>query len=484
MRPAELFRRMAALLVAVGLLAVSVAGVSADDGDEEAAVVAVAAELRPTRVAAEIPEGYGTLFPLQWGGGSLPQLKGRLAELGCAMNTLWLYDRDRWNGYNRYDLTYDFPTNQQFLQRYDREVPAGMLYATCADQPVGNGLQPTQIIAEIPEEYDTMFEVQWGGGSLLHFKGRLATMGCIANNIEIRDPGADRTYIYNQYNTNSTDRINQRFPAIFEQFLPAGTMQVDCYDIFEYKNGEYLSYAEAREQGKYLGARFLASKDATCTDDFHPLVKERVFSILPILPRTCIVRRDDTGTAHLKFFGHASGWQPINIQPLIFLTGNKAKYHRGENEYTDILLHVEIHELCHENQKWHWTQRIAPDLSHNFPFHAPWEYIAPNVREDFDAAVGYRSSGPGQAVPSTTIYRIIYNPRRMWELSAELCTLYILDALDRNSIYNYYEWNMWDNRSEEIPIRDFDSSNYLTPEVVEWLETYMILPEIVEAGAE
>ena len=82
MGPAEMFRRVAALLVAVGLLAVSVAGVSADNGDEEAAVAAVATELRPTQVSADIPEGYETLFPLQWGGGSLPQLKGRLAEQG------------------------------------------------------------------------------------------------------------------------------------------------------------------------------------------------------------------------------------------------------------------------------------------------------------------------------------------------------------------------------------------------------------------
>ena len=34
-------------------------------------------------------------------------------------------------------------------------------------------------------------------------------------------------------------------------------------------------------------------------------------------------------------------------------------------------------------------------------------------------------------------------------------------------------------------VRNFDTSKYLTPEMVEWLETYMILPQITEdAGDE
>ena len=177
---ADLFRRVAALLVATGLVAVSMVGVSADQGDEEATVAAVS---QPAQLSAEIPDGYETLFSLEWSGGSLHQLIGKLAGRGCALDTLWVHDLDEWNPYSRYGVPLDLALNRQFLQGYEQDMPAGTLYATCADQPIAQDLQPTQIVADIPEEYDTMFDLHWGGGSLYHLKGRLATMGCTVNAI-------------------------------------------------------------------------------------------------------------------------------------------------------------------------------------------------------------------------------------------------------------------------------------------------------------
>ena len=52
MGPVWLLKRVAGCLVAVGLLVASVAGVSADEGGEEAEA---GAALQPTQVVAEVP---------------------------------------------------------------------------------------------------------------------------------------------------------------------------------------------------------------------------------------------------------------------------------------------------------------------------------------------------------------------------------------------------------------------------------------------
>ena len=475
MGPSRLLRTGVALLVAVGLLAVAAVGVSADDGDEETAVAAIATELRLTQVAAEIPEGYETLFPLQWGGGSLPQLKGRLADLGCAMNTLWLHDEDGWHGYNRYDLTYDFPTNQQFLQRYEVEVPAGTLYATCADQPVGNGLQPTQIVAEIPEGYDTMFELQWGGGSLLHFKGRLTTMGCIANNISLHDPDTGQAHIYNQYNTPSTDLNNQRFLRAFEQFLPAGTFSVDCYNICEFRDRECVSFEEMnKRQGGYASQLSFHSSilNLSCTTDFNSKVTSQIFPSLPHIPNVCIV------TKQLNDGGGVGGIVaklPINTPQFITIFDDKTPY-RSNKEYITIRLATEIHELCHINQRWQQAQQLRP--SKNYNQDTSLDFIYSQYGKEFMDTIGYQQFGGGLPfLPTNSIYRNIYSIKPL-ELSAELCTLYLLNQIGERSRYDYETSSGVFFR--KIPIRDFDTSPYLTPEVIEWLETYMILPDIAE----
>ena len=144
---------------------------------------------------------------------------------------LWVYGEDGWHGYNRYDLPQEFSLNQQFIERYEQDVPAGTLYATCADQPVAQDLQPTQIVADIPEKYDTVFNLQWGGGSLFQLKGRLATMGCMVNNISFTDPETNREYTYNQYTTRSPERANKQFIQRYEHFIPAGELSADCYEV-------------------------------------------------------------------------------------------------------------------------------------------------------------------------------------------------------------------------------------------------------------
>ena len=242
---AALCMRAVALLAAAGMFLFLAEGISADDGYIEAGAARV---LEPTELVAEIPAEYDTLFQIQWGGGNLFQLAGRLAAQGCAMNTLWVHDDDRWHPYNRYDVPRDAALIQEFIGRYERDLPAGTFYATCADQPDAQNLQPTQIVADIAEEYNTLFELQWGGGSLLHLKGRLATMGCVANNISFTDPATDTQYTYNQYNSRSTDPQNQQFVQAFKTYIPAGTLQADCFNICDVSDQGCLSFEELWEQ--------------------------------------------------------------------------------------------------------------------------------------------------------------------------------------------------------------------------------------------
>ena len=140
-------------------------------------------------------------------------------------------------------------------------------------------LQPTEIRADIPEEYHVLFPLEWGGGSLLHLKGRLATMGCTANNIWLYDN--DKWSIYNQYDLPSDTFFIQRFKQQYEQFIPAGSLWADCYNICDISDEGCLSFRQLQEQEDNFNAVFYAvgslwsinfelDKDVVCDDGFHP----------------------------------------------------------------------------------------------------------------------------------------------------------------------------------------------------------------------
>ena len=488
MSPAELFRRAAALLVAVGLLAVSVVSVSADDGDGEAAV---AAALQPVELTADIPEGYEVLFPLEWGGGSLSHLKGRLAMMGCALDNLWLFDDGRWHPYSQYSVPQDVFFVQDFIQAYAEYVPAGMMYASCAEQPEQE-LQPTQIIADIPEGYNTPFFLQWGGGSLLHFKGRLATMGCMANNVAVYDPDAGRTHTYNQYNTVSSDSTNQAFLQRYEQFVPAGTAWADCYNICEFGGGQCLTYDELREQeGNFkeyfsrvtsLRLRdFEIDETLPCTQEFHPTIQEHILPLLPIHPDTCIVREIITRSISSGTGGYAV-FLNINAPPFVFWRDINSAGYRTTQEYKDLALAGEIHELCHINQDWQQVQGLTTERGFNIDNHIWFKNTIQG--KAFIDMTGFIDLDYWQwDLPKDSIYRDVYSHNPI-ELSAELCSMYLLDKIGATQRYKYKKWisTGWAFNGYFTfgSTPNFDVNTYLTPEIREWLEVYMILPDVSE----
>ena len=461
-----LFRRVVALLAAVGLFAVLAAGISADDGDEEA-VAEVA--LRPTRVIADIPDGYEVLFPLQWGGGSFSQLKGRLASEGCALNTLWIYGKDGWRGYNRFDLPQEFLLTQQFIERYEQDVPAGMLYATCADQPVTQDLWPTWIATDIPESYDTMFELQWGGGSLFQLKGRLATMGCMVNNISYTDPETNREYTHNQYTTRSNKLSN-------DHLIPAGTLTADCYEVCALFHISFCAPFEERRSG-WDGGNLSSIKHSTCTDDFLPQIREVALPLLPMHPDVCVVRDFTQDRESIGGYVLVNGLST----PFILVHGPDPA---NDAYLTHDALHTELHELCHVNQHWHWAQQTYHG---NYPVYKPVSYFNNSKHgKELIELIGFTAVNyeiPRAELPHNSIYKDIYSLAPI-ELSAELCTMYLIEKMGLESIYKYHTYD-YPNRNVtngyiRVPWREVDVNIYLTPKVRRWLEAYMILPDVPE----
>ena len=62
--------------------------------------------------------------------------------------------------------------------------------------------------------------------------------------------------------------------------------------------------------------------------------------------------------------------------------------------------------------------------------------------------------------------------------------MYLLEKMGERSNYDYEKYDNAGEYYVEIPVQKTDISKYLTPEIRQWLETYMILPEIVKEDAE
>ena len=315
-------------------------------------------------------------------------------------------------------------------------------------------LKPTQAIAEVPEEYDELFEIQWGGGSLYHLKARLATMGCILNTIWVYDD--NQWYGYNQYNIPHS--FNQSFLTKFENNIPAGTLYGDCYNICDfdyydyYGNGECLSYEETREiHQKNNNYPFLMRDSSVCDNNFATQVKSKVLPILPILPSTCVVKQKHS---FIDSIGGAPVFDKVTYKPHIAISYNNERSHRT--------IKTEIHELCHINQMWYKIQNMKPYQFNSYVF-SKWNESVESQK--FIELVQFQKNEESQwRLPSDSIYKRIYSISPL-ELNAELCAFYLAD---KAGIYNFL--------SNTTTITKSNINQYLTPQIVEWLETYMVLP--------
>ena len=340
-------------------------------------------------------------------------------------------------------------------------------------------LQPTQVVAEIPEGYNQLFPLQWGGGSLFQLKSRLATMGCIANTIWNYDD--DQWRSYNQYNVPST--LNVDWLAAYGEFVPAGNLFATCFDVCEFSyfdaprgNHRCPSLTYMRKQEFWDGLhRHPIDDSVECTDDFDKRVEAHVLPSMPLYPGTCIFRPSApavAGSVTNPFIQIAGGVYPYwPVYAVVYSTTSPHYNVETDRAYT---LGAEIHELCHTNQYLHFLEQMQPDqLTDGSPLsNAIWLTTKPG--SSFIDQVGFAQDAAGDwSLPGDSTFRRIYGHDDPLELSAELCMLYFLDRMGEQSLYEVH-----DIISGRATI--FDPTRYLTDEIVEWIETWVALPEIVE----
>ena len=355
-------------------------------------------------------------------------------------------------------------------------------------------LQPTEVVADIPTEYDTLFELNWGGGSLFQLKARLATMGCMANTIWVYDN--NQWYAYNQYQVPST--LNKQFIDTYSQFIPAGTLYADCYRICEFRYSDDIqaqgnsiqceTFEFLREHNFFNILPYPVDQTSLCTNDFDPLVQEKVLPLLPLHPDSCIVRQEYINISgyYMNYFVQYNNTYPNSVPiivvyaPADYIAPTLPSATQQRNKAR--LLYTEIHELCHINQSWYVAQALQPDNVLSARLNDLWYNTL--AGKEFIALTGFTKNSRGNwNLPRNSVYNDIYstNPE---ELSAELCVSYMLEHIGVENTYNHRSWKK--NRGfvlRSTPI-EIDLNTYLTPEIRQWLETYMILPEIVEEEAE
>ena len=206
-----------------------------------------------------------------------------------------------------------------------------------------------------------------------------------------------------------------------------------------------------------------------------------MFPVLPLAPELCIVRAeldsDEPGT--WGYSGQAD-WLDVDASAAVAVYTGRDVY-RNSEERDIIRLKMEIHELCHINQHW----QTIPELTPDYPQHVrvtghPLDYFNDSPQfEDFNALVGFELEPNGWewSLPAGNVYRDIYavTPR---ELSAELCSMYLMDMMGMRSSYDYERYDYDDGFYVQVAVRRVNVNKYLTLEVRAWLEEWMILPQI------
>ena len=225
-------------------------------------------------------------------------------------------------------------------------LAAGVLFAAAAtgisaddgseEAAAEAALQPTQVVAEIPAGDGELFPLEWGGGSLLHLKGRLATMGCIADTIWVWDN--DQWHPYNQYQVPHTLDIIQSFKNQYSDYIPPTTIHADCTNICEFNDNRCIPFHEMREQNNNYedSPSFIVplSESDSCTRNFNPKVTTQVLPTLPTRPDACMVTKQLNDGQGIRGVAPVL---PLNTIPFIVLYDESTAY-RTPTEHSDILL--------------------------------------------------------------------------------------------------------------------------------------------------
>lgn len=262
--------------------------------------------------------------------------------------------------------------------------------------------------------------------------------------------------------------------AAYGEFVPAGNLFATCFDVCEFSyfdapRGNHrcpsLTYMRKQEFWDRLHA-FSIDDSVECTDGFDKRVEAHVLPSMPLYPGVCILRPSapsGKGEVTNPFVQIAGGLYPV--WPGYVVVYNREPPLYSASEYSRALS-VEIHELCHTNQFWHFLEQMQPDrlTDGSLLSTAAWRTTKPG--SSFIDLAGFSQDDTGEwSLPDdTTFTSIIYGLDDPFELSAELCMLYFVNRMGKRSDYG----------------ENFDPTRYLTDEIVEWIETWVALPEIAE----
>ena len=328
------------------------------------------------------------------------------------------------------------------------------------------------IADRVPYSYDKMKSLLWSGGSFAQLRARLTTLGCLPNTIVVQREGGgshvnpvDGWLIYNQFDWSHT--YNATFLHRLEDDIPPGRIWASCYDICTFTpsvdllDGSCHTFDYWTRYEAHLG--FAEGEEKVCGQGWHPFIVEHLLPLLPLPPGTCVAYPSQADYSLHFPLGKRKPitgfWRPTLANDVIVLT-NEAKINSAYR------LSVEIHELCHASQSWEQVMTLTP-FDPGIVRPELGKHV-PSVEALIELLEYTAEPDPGNwhwphthkwSLPSGSIFRNTYYDTPI-ELGAELCTMYVYEALDPPHAY---------------PRGNF--SAYLTAEIREWLREYIfVLP--------
>ena len=315
--------------------------------------------------------------------------------------------------------------------------------------------------------------IQYGGGSFFQLVSRLAIAGCNATRLTIDG----LTYDYLKTNAH-----NQPFKDAYEEEIAAGTnINILCQDNCDLIYGLDLveSATVRRDLEKNIqrcrDVNFESSKIDDFVESFSECVKDWIYQddivavlrIMPIYQHLCKV---DATVQRFEFVGRASGSMFIYNKAMFAGSIPSLWIATHKNPSLDLSADgkflISVHELCHVHQNWYTFKHyidhdFLKNISRDEKIYNLW--IETPMAQEFNEIIGFTQKTNGDWVlKSGSPYRSLgthfsTNPD---ELSAQLCAWSIVKKV----------------KPSVAPIK-YTRSPYLTPELEQWIETYIVLPE-------
>ena len=343
----------------------------------------------------------------------------------------------------------------------------GLLVAMVDEVRADDEIQPTQVIAEIPDGYDELFPLQWGGGSLRDLKGRLATMGCLVNTIWVHD-GA--WHPYNQYNVPSA--LAAEFLAAYEYHVPAGTLWADCFDHCDYRHVDYTGPAGCETPEEWV-SRLDSPPPFECSD-FGETIEQWVLPILPVIPSICIVKgfvHEGPTRTYYKGVFYIEGGIPFAdlTQGAVFNVHNVADVPEDVELNMLGFLSTTLHELCHAAQELHVAQRLRVDSEWSWHTWDSIDWSLTPAGQHFVQLVGFQRDEHGGWNEVEEFWPIYGHNISPEELAAELCMYYLVLRIPYSALLLEIDRTYTDLSRQR---------RYVTPEIAAYIEEYFVLPAV------